>query len=110
MSVSKVKILPSALVDIEATAHFLANNRPDLVLRFFHAVSSTAAEISEFPHAAPHWRPLKHRPKASIRFRSVLGFPKILIFYTQESSQISIRRILHSSRDIATELNARFSS
>jgi len=85
-----------------ACDHYLATAGIDVVVEFLHDFDRAIAHISQFPETgSPRYG---FEPGlAGIRFWPLKKFP-FLIFYIETVHQIDVWRVIHSSMDIAAEL------
>lgn len=84
-----------ARLDIEEAAAFLAQDDLNVGLRFFDAVESSI----ELLKSAPRIGRQMTINEEDVRMWFVKGFRKYLIFYTENSSEVKIVRVIHSVRD-----------
>ena len=92
----KIVKLPQALTDLVETAGYIAADNIEIADRFFDAFEATLAEIRKAPKIGTSRR---FGNRTDIRMWFVRGFPKNLIFYTENNEEIVILRIIHSARD-----------
>lgn len=92
----RVVKLPQALVDLVETAEYLAQDDIEVADRFFDAFETTLEDLRNTPKIG---RVRNYRDEVDIRMWFVRGFEKSLIFYTENSKEIVILRIIHSARD-----------
>ena len=88
--------LPQALVDLIETAEYLAEDDLEVADRFFDAFETTLEDLRNTPKIG---RVRNYRNEVDIRMWFVRGFEKSLIFYTENSKEIVILRVIHSARD-----------
>lgn len=88
--------LPQALVDLIETAEYLAEDDLEVADRFFDAFETTLEDLRNTPKIG---RVRNYRNEVDIRMWFVRGFEKSLIFYTENSEEIVILRVIHSARD-----------
>ena len=88
--------LPQALVDLIETAEYLAEDDLEVADRFFDAFEKTLEDLRNTPKIG---RVRNYRNEVDIRMWFVRGFEKSLIFYTENSEEIVILRVIHSARD-----------
>lgn len=92
---------PRAREDITDQATYLAGEASiTLAERFLEAVERTTRHLAEMPRMGRPWRGTRPETRRGVRVWRVEGFPKILIFYRVEGSNLRIIRILHSARDL----------
>lgn len=90
-----VKITRPARKDILESAQFIADENPKAALRFLEAVDKSIEQIRKTPGiGAP-----KVIGGKDVRMWIVKGFQKHLIFYTARTDEITIIRVIHSSKD-----------
>lgn len=92
----KVVKLPQAITDLIETADFIAEDSPETADRFFDAFEETIKDICRTPKIG---RPRRYRDAADVRMWFIRGFDRSLIFYTENSDEIVILRIIHAARD-----------
>lgn len=92
----KIVKLPQALVDLVETADYLAGGAPEVADRFFDAFEATLDDIVKTPKIGSI---RKFRNEVDIRMWFVRGFEKSLVFYTENTDEIVILRIIHAARD-----------
>lgn len=95
----RILITPEASKDLENISDYIAQNNPDVALRFFDATRQTIAKLAQTPYLGSVY-PLTNPRLQGLRKWKVKGFPKYLIFYLIEDELLTIIRILHVSRDI----------
>jgi len=84
-----------ALIDlVEGT--YIAEDNPEAADRFFDAFEESVEVIRKTPKIGTI---RKFRGHTEIRMWFVRGFEKSLIFYTENSEEIVILRVIHASRD-----------
>jgi toxin ParE1/3/4 len=88
--------LPQALLDLLETAEYLAEDDLEVADRFFDAFETTLEDLRNTPKIG---RVRNYRNEVDIRMWFVRGFEKSLIFYTENSEEIVILRVIHSARD-----------
>ncbi len=92
----KIVKLPQALKDLVETADYLAQDDVEVADRFFDAFEATLEVIRKTPNIGSIRR---FKNEIDIRMWFVRGFEKSLIFYTSNSEEIVILRIIHAARD-----------
>lgn len=92
----KIVKLPQALADLIETADYFAQEDASLADQFFDAFESTVDIVKRTPKIGS-LRLLNDRTE--IRMWFIAGFEKCLIFYTGNSEEIVVLRIIHASRD-----------
>ncbi len=92
----RVVKLPQALIDLVETAFYLADDDPEVADRFFDSFELTLKDIRKTPKIGSLRR---FKGQKDIRMWFVRGFRKSIIFYTENSHQITILRVIHSARD-----------
>jgi toxin ParE1/3/4 len=86
---------PAAVQDIEEISDYIHAENPPAALRLVTALRARCAGIADMPHiGAP-------RPSLWPNLRSV-PFKRYVIFYTTNSADVRIERVLHGARDIDT--------
>ncbi len=92
----KLTKLPQALTDLVETAMYIAEDNPEVADRFFDAVEVTLEDIRKTPKIGAT---RNFKGQTDIRMWFVRGFRKSIIFYTENSDEIVILRVIHSARD-----------
>ena len=92
----RVAKLPQALTDLVETAYYIAEDDSDAADRFFDAFEASLETIRRTPKIGSI---RKFQNRDEIRMWFVRGFEKCLIFYTEDTNEIVILRIIHSARD-----------
>src|SRR5436309_3849221 len=98
-----LRILPAADQDIDDAALYFARDNIELGLRFYDAVDATLRKIHKHPNRHPRYE-FSHPRLQNVRKRSVIGFPKYLVFYHVTSNAVEVIRVLHGARDIPSVL------
>jgi toxin ParE1/3/4 len=96
---------PAAQNDVIQIAVYLGGKNPQLVPRFYEALSQTLKNLSAMPHlGAP--RSFSHRRLQGVRQWPVRDFKNYLIFYRPFASNdgLTVLRVLHTARDVAVHL------
>lgn len=84
---------PRAIEDIQAVGDYIRDDNPSAALRFVDELTERCARITAVPHAGTA-RPDLGRTTRSVPFR------RYTVFYDVDDDAVTIRRILHSARDI----------
>jgi plasmid stabilization system protein ParE len=92
----KIIKLPQAFIDLIETADYIARDDPAIANRFFNDFDSTLEILAKMPKIGTARQLSDGR---IIRMWFVQGFERCLIFYTENSEEIVVLRIIHSSRD-----------
>lgn len=95
-----IRVRPAAEKDVDDLALFIAKSSPSQAMRFYDAVNSTYKMILEAPERWPVYG-FVHPRLNDLRKRSVLEFPKHLVFYRIDADMVEVVRILHGTRDLA---------
>jgi toxin ParE1/3/4 len=90
---------PQAKVDIVECADYIAQRNLAASERFLVAVERSLESIVRMPEAGTLWE-LGKSPFADMRYWTVKGFRKYLIFYRPVQRGIEVIRVLHSARDL----------
>jgi toxin ParE1/3/4 len=99
MSSNVILLRPQAERDLENYAAFLAGQSAGLDERFLDAARQTFQEIAQMPGLGSPYE--SQQPELSgLRFRSIIGFERHLIFYRTADTRIEIVRVLHSARNL----------
>lgn len=102
--VLRIFISPKATRDLDNISDYLAQNNPNVALRFFDATRQTIAKLAQTPYLGSLYFS-NNSQLEGLRKWKVKGFDKYLIFYLIENEQLIIIRILHVSRNIQKILN-----
>jgi toxin ParE1/3/4 len=105
----RLSIFPAAENDVDAAARFIAQDNLAAALRFYDSVDSTYCQILDHPTRWPRYE-LDDARLANLRRRSVVKFPKYLVFYRIDEQRVEVIRVLHGARDIGPTLLAELSS
>lgn len=98
-----VRTSPKARKDIKAFFHHISKDDLTVAHRLLDRIENTHELISSSPKMGQIFKTTN--PKLlSMRWLSVKGFPKHLIFYIESSAQITIVRVLHKAQDISNIL------
>jgi plasmid stabilization system protein ParE len=92
----KIVKLPQALTDLIETADYLVQDDPRLADQLFDAFETTIETIGRTPKIGSLRR---SNDGTEIRMWFIAGFEKCLIFYTENSEEIVLLRVIHASRD-----------
>ena len=92
----KIVKLPQAFIDLVETADYLAEEDISVSDRFFDAFELTLEDLRRSPKIGIV---RKFKNHIDIRMWFVRDFKKSLIFYTENTEEIVILRIIHSARD-----------
>jgi plasmid stabilization system protein ParE len=76
---------------------------PHIAERFHGAVMDAIDRICDMPEAGPQ-RPTRNRRLAGLRAWPVKGFDEFWIYYLVRRDVLTIARVLHSKRDVASIL------
>ena len=100
--IAKATYSPLAREDIDSLAAHIAEDNPRAARGFQRAVRDSINLLLRFPELAAVYPHPNHQ---RLRAKLVNGFHRYVIFYTVESYGIHLVRLLHTSRDIPSELN-----
>jgi toxin ParE1/3/4 len=92
---------PAANRDIRNAAHAIAENNPRAAIRFVEAVQATEELLLAAPGVGTH-RDYGNPSLTGMRWHSVRGFRKYLVFYIPRSDGIEVVRVLHGARNLGT--------
>ena len=96
---------PLARLGMNEIADYLAQQNPQLGLRFLHAIADTCADLAAMPEMAG--RVEAEDPRLDdLRVWSLREFPNHLIFYRIKDSHLEIVFIVFGGRDIEELLSA----
>lgn len=93
----KVVFSPRSEEDLEEIADFIARDSPRHAIRFIAEIRATCGKLAD----APLGHELQAQLQTGIR-RAVHG--RYLIFYSVNTDQIRVERILHGARDLKEDL------
>jgi len=94
------KVRPEAEVDLELSAGYLWDAEGEaLAMRFIKAVRATIDRIAAMPGIGS---PVEYRRRRFkyLRFITVRGFRKYLVFYRERTDHVEVVRILYGRRDV----------
>lgn len=96
-------VLPQADIDIDTFFFYIAKDNVTVADQFLDRVEETQNKIAYFPKIAPLF--ITKNPKLSgIRWFPVKDFPKHLLFYIEDETQVFIVRMLHKAQNISNAL------
>ena len=90
---------PQAERDIEECFVFIGEDNLDAGIKFLLAVEDSLEKLAEFRFMGKSFNS-PNKFITDLRIWHVAGFESYLIFYTVLKTEITIVRLLHSSRDI----------
>lgn len=99
-----VSVLPRADNDLEQFFFYIAEDDPSIASLFLDKIEETQTLIAQFPKLGSIFK-TKIPELVGIRWFPVKDFPKHLIFYIEDGTQVVIVRILHKAQDILKILN-----
>ncbi len=100
----KLNILLAARDDLASLADHLLETASDRTTRQFEAAFlRTCESIQQFPERGKEHRSLSATSRG-LRWVPVSGFRRVLVFYKCRTGSISVVRVIHGSRDIASLL------
>lgn len=91
---------PAVLRDLIEQADYIAQNNPEVALRFLQSADATFLFLAEAPELGTVCNFSNPELKDVRRWR-VKGFDNHLIFYRAVEHGVDIIRVLHGARDIA---------
>ena len=92
----RVVFSPKAEDDLEEIGDYIAQDNPGRALTFLDELRARSLAIAENPQAYPA------QPKLAPAIRRAV-YRRYLIFYSMQSSELRIERILHGARDVTVE-------
>jgi plasmid stabilization system protein ParE len=92
----RVAFSPKAEDDLEEIGDYIARDNPGRALTFLDELRATCLAIAENPQAYPAQRELARPIRRAV-------YRRYLIFYSIQSSELRIERILHGARDVTVE-------
>jgi len=90
---------PAARWDIREAAHTIAERNPRAAIRFTRAVRATEEILLAAPGIGTR-RDYGNPAFTGMRWHSVRGFRKYLVFYIPRTDGIEVVRVLHGARDL----------
>ncbi len=102
----KYRVYRESLAELDLLEHvdYLAQERPEAVVRFVDAVEHAFDRIAEMPGiGAP--RVFSNPRLHGIRLWPVPEFEMYLIFYQFVDEEIRVLRVLHGARDVSAIIN-----
>lgn len=95
-----LRVRPAADRDVDDAADYYTRAANlDLAFRFFGAVEQAPWHIAEHPLAGVPVMAF-HSRLAELRFRTVVGFQRHLVFYVPTPGCVEVVRVLHGARDL----------
>ena|SRR5947207_1442670 len=94
-----LRIRPAADHDVDDQAAYIVRDSIRQAMRFYDAVLATYKMILEAPRRWPLYG-FELPPLCDLRKRSVLGFPKHLVFYRIDADMVEVVRVIHGARDL----------
>ena len=95
----RVVVDPAADRDLDDSRDYIAQDNPEVALRFLSAAGQAFEELARMPRmGAP--KEFRNPQLAGVRQWRIHGFERHLIFYREIKDGIEVIRVLHSSRDI----------
>ena len=95
----RILITPKANQDLDAIYNFIAQNNPDIALKFFDAARQTFNQLAKNLGIGTIYEVSKQELKGLRKWR-VKKFDKYIILYCYSNDLIEIIRILYAGRDI----------
>ena len=103
MPARPVRLRERAVVDIDqAVDYYLAEADTDIAMRFVDAVERAVGQIGRSPHSGS-LRFSYELEIPGLRVRPLARFPHLL-FYVVGDEVVDVWRVLHTRRDIPTEM------
>ena len=96
----RILITPKADQDLDDIYNFIAQNNPDIALKFFDAARQTFNQLAQNPEIGAIYEVSKPELQGLRRWR-VRKFDKYMIFYRYDDDLLEIVRILYAGRDIS---------
>jgi toxin ParE1/3/4 len=90
---------PAADEDVRLAAIRIAQDNPRAAIRFINAVRTTEEALLHTPGMGT-LRDYNNPALTGMRWHSVRGFRKYLVFYIPRSDGIEVVRVLHGARDL----------
>jgi len=72
----------------------------ELARRFLQAYYDTVDAIAVAPDLGSPW-PTSRKRLANLRYRPVVGFENVLVFYRATATHLIVMRVLHTKQDIS---------
>ena len=99
----RILITPQASFDLDDIYNFIAQNNPDIALKFFDAARQTFNQLAKTPEIGTIYEVSNPKLQGLRKWR-VKKFGKYMIFYCHSDNLIEIIRILYAGRDISVIL------
>ena len=99
----RILITPQASFDLDDIYNFIAQNNPDIALKFFDAARQTFNQLAKTPEIGTIYEVSNPKLQGLRKWR-VKKFDKYMIFYCHSDNLIEIIRILYAGRDISVIL------
>ncbi len=102
MPKTPIIIHDQAREDVNEQAHYLAQDTPEVAVRFLEEFERAIEQLLSFPNLGRAW-PTKNPNLQGLRRFPLKGFP-LSLFYLPTEKTIEIIRVLHYSRRLPPEL------
>jgi toxin ParE1/3/4 len=97
----RIIIEPEALQDLEEQFDYLAKHNADAARLFLDSWQETFDDLAAMPSMGAR-RDFGGPKYPGLRTWPMRGFRKILVFYESMNTELTVLRVLHTSRDIET--------
>lgn len=101
--IRRILITTKASDDLDEIYNFIAQDNPDIALKFFDAARQTFNQLAKNPEIGTIYEVSKPELQGLRKWR-VKKFDKYIIFYRYCEDLIEIIRILYAGRDISAIL------
>jgi toxin ParE1/3/4 len=95
----RVYFRPRAERDIDEIAAYIAQDSLGAARRFLQETKATFATLSQFPGIGARWL-APGLPLMDLRSFPVRRHPAIQVYYTCDSEDVIVIRVLHSARNV----------
>jgi len=99
----RVVVDPAADRDLDDSRDYIAQDNPEVALRFLSAAGQAFEELARMPRMGSP-KEFRNPRLAGVRQWRIHDFERYLIFYREIEDGIEIIRVLHASRDIESIL------
>jgi toxin ParE1/3/4 len=94
-------LTPQAEYDLDQLARYIARDNIEAALKLYDMAKETFESLLETPLIGALYKS-SHSDLKNIRFCSIKGFQRYVVFYKVNGKDIRIIRVLHSARDFKT--------
>jgi len=94
----EIRVNPLAAADLQEIKDYITQDNPDAAQKTVKDILSKIDSLLEFPEIGSLLAP---KIKLKSKYRYLVSGP-YYIFYVHENNIVSVQRVLHTKRDIAT--------